>query len=157
MWPRAPLCRPRGAIFGTSAHSAERRGRPLCERKMRVALLLLPTICVALEAKWTPASDGGPARFSKRYRDAQGIDDSRWTSEDPPSAEWSIFPTTPGGWALAFVAGAIIFVMLGQGAPQPQGNVAGFAAPGNVAQPATRREAGPAGEAARAAFLKKYG
>ena len=126
--------------------------------KMRVALLLLPTICVALEAKWTPASDGGPARFSKRYRDAQGIDDSRWTSEDPPSAEWSIFPTTPGGWALAFVAGAVIFVMLGQGAPQPQGNVAGgFAAPGNVAQPATRREAGPAGEAARAAFLKKYG
>ena len=45
-------------------------------------LLLCFVSAAALEARWTPAADGGPARFSKRYRDAAGIDDSRWTEPD---------------------------------------------------------------------------
>jgi len=115
-------------------------------------LLLLAAVGVAsaLEAKWTPASDGGPARFSKRYRDAAGIDDSRWTNDGAGDDAWlSIFPTTPMGWALALVGAVLIFVMLGQPQMRPQAWQAGQRAGGE-------REEGPAGEAARAAFLKKY-
>ena len=39
--------------------------------QLALALAWLATT-VALEARWTPAGDG-PARFSKRYRDQQGI------------------------------------------------------------------------------------
>ena len=88
-------------------------------RGMRAILLvvLATTSAAALEAKWTPASDGGPARFSKKYRDAQGIDDSRWTKTDD-EAGFSIFPTTSAGWAIAAIAFVVIFVMLGQRPPQ---------------------------------------
>ena len=123
---------------------------------MRAILLvvLATTSAAALEAKWTPASDGGPARFSKKYRDAQGIDDSRWTNDGPRggSSSWNIFPETPTGWALAIVAGVFIFVMLGQCPPQPwqQGARLG----GRHAE--ADRAANQAAEAAREAFLRKY-
>ena len=115
-------------------------------RALAVLLVLAAGVTQALEAKWTPAGDG-PARFSKRYRDAAGIDDSRWTQTDDESS-WSIFPTTPMGWAMTAVAAVVIFVMLGQRPPQPWQT--GERIGGDVPR------AGPASEAARAAFLRKY-
>jgi len=105
----------------------------------------------ALEARWTPAADGGPARFSKKYRDAQGIDDSKWTNDySSSSAGWlpSLLPDTVGGWLLAAVCGVTIFILY------QQAEVPGIRRGETIGGGA--REAGPAGEAARAAFLKKY-
>ena len=62
-------------------------------------LLLCFVSAAALEARWTPAADGGPARFSKRYRDAAGIDDSRWTE---PDAEEGVSTST------LLLAGALV-------------------------------------------------
>jgi hypothetical protein len=88
---------------------------------MRVAvfhLLLSPLFlapCYALEARWTPASDGGPARFSKRYRDAAGIDDSRWIEKEQDSHMWlpRILPESPQGaaFALAYCLYTILYPM----------------------------------------------
>ena len=120
---------------------------------LALLLVFMATSALALDVKWTPASDGGPARFSKKYRDAQGIDDSRWTNEDDDdSSGLSLFPTTPGGWVLAAIAGFVIFVMLGQRAPQvwQTGQTVGGGAPAG-------RGGSSANDAARAAFLKKYG
>jgi hypothetical protein len=57
-------------------------------RSLLLLALVAPT--GALEARWTPAADGGPARFSKKHRDAAGIDDSRWvhTDEEVVSYAW---------------------------------------------------------------------
>ena len=110
--------------------------------------LLAAAAAHALEARWTPASDGGPARFSKSFRDAAGIDDSKWIDGEEDGGWPSLFPTTPGGWALAAVAGVAIFMMLGQQQLPPRGG-------DRVGGDNTAR--GPAGEAARAAFLKRYG
>ena len=65
----------------------------LCRRSSVPLVLLMLATVVALEATWTPASDGGPARFSKRHRDAAGIDDSRWTDDSvPPDGDNSLPP-----------------------------------------------------------------
>ena len=122
---------------------------------MRSSLLLLALLPVslALEAKWTPASDGGPARFSKRHRDAAGIDDSRWTGEGTQGggASWmpAVLPETPAGWILALCAAAAVYYLYQQ--QQPQANYARDAGGGGQ-----RRPPGEASEAARAAFLKKF-
>ena len=60
----------------------------------------------------------------------------------------SIFPTTPMGWALTIAGGVLIFVMLGNRPPQAW--QAGARVGGD------RQEQGPAGEAARQAFLRRY-
>ena len=103
----------------------------------------------ALQAKWTPAADGGPARFSKKYRDAAGIDDSRWLGDNDDGG-FSLWPTTPAGWAIAAVAAVFIFVLLGQNPVQQWQTGQRTGGDGGA-------QAAPAGEAARAAFLKKYG
>ena len=118
--------------------------------------LILSFFAVAsgLEARWTPASDGGPARFSKRHRDAQGIDDSRWIDDDSSSWAPKMFPETMEGWLVALACGVGMLLLYNS---QQQQNPAG---PGYRAggEPTARPgEAGQAGEAARAAFLKKYG
>ena len=115
-------------------------------RAPALLLVLAAGVAQALEAKWTPNGDG-PARFSKRYRDAAGIDDSRWATPDEESS-WNIFPTTPMGWAMTAVACVVIFVMLGQRPTQPWQT--GDRVGGDVPR------AGQASEAARAAFLRKY-
>ena len=115
---------------------------------MRLAVALVCCIAAAvhaLEARWTPASDGGPARFSKKYRDAAGIDDSKWTNDNDDASGLSLFPTTPMGWAMAAVLGVVIFVMLGQRPPQPWQRGERVGAGVAAAQPE-----GPASEAARA-------
>ena len=124
-----------------------------------VALLIALHGAAALEARWTPAADGGPARFSKRYRDAAGIDDSRWYADGDSGGSASIleriFPSTPGGWLFAIVAAAICLYFYTQ---QPQGgNTVGRDA---AATPswggAVRQPPGAASEAAREAFLKRF-
>ena len=120
---------------------------------MRRALVLSWLCCsYALNAKWTPAADGGPARFSKRYRDAQGIDDSRWTNDHPSRSggSWlpSVLPETLAGWLFAACAMALIYFLYQQQQPR-----AHYAQGGS----GTARPSSDAGEAARAAFLKKYG
>ena len=104
-----------------------------------------------LEARWTPASDGGPARFSKRYRDAQGIDDSRWGGGDNNENSWmpAIFPETMEGWLFACAACVGIYLLWQQQQQQqqPQGN--------RTAAPPTQRDR-DAQEAARRAFTAKY-
>ena len=116
----------------------------------------LATTVYCLEARWTPAADGGPARFSKRYRDAQGIDDSRWIDGDE-SSSWGpkIFPETTEGWLFALACG--VGMLLVYNSQQPQQQPAGPSGYRTGGEPARPGEAGPAGEAARAAFLKKYG
>ena len=108
--------------------------------------------CSALRAKWTPAADGGPARFSKRYRDAAGIDDSQWYSDGQDDWWVSLFPSTPQGWMLAcFASVAIYFLWNSSRQPSTQGATLG----GSTTQRGGAGE--PASEAARAAFLKRYG
>ena len=70
-------------------------------------------LAAALEAKWTPAADGGPARFSKKYRDAAGIDDSKWTDDggDGGGGFADLLPTTPQGWFTALLALGAIAVL----------------------------------------------
>ena len=114
---------------------------------------LLPTLlsaASALQAKWTPASDGGPARFSKKYRDAQGIDDSKWTNDGDDSG-FSLFPTTPEGWLLAAVAFVIIWIMLGVKQP------ANWQTGERVGGARGEQRGQSAAEAARAAALKRFG
>lgn len=125
-------------------------------RRLSSATLFLFSPAGALEAKWTPNGDG-PARFSKRYRDAAGIDDSRWIGEDDSSAApWlQVFPSTLEGWCFAILAmvGLCYLYMQQQQQQQPVGQN-----PTRPNQPNVRPgEAGAAGEAARAAFLRKYG
>ena len=95
-------------------------GEAAMSRSVPRQLLLLAvashSVCHALEAKWTPAADGGPARFSKKYRDAQGIDDSKWGGGDSASSSSrsggggiSIFPQSFGGWLLAIVAAWMMY------------------------------------------------
>ena len=62
-------------------------------------LLQFHLAALALRATWTPAGDG-PSRFSKKYRDAIGQDDSKWIDGDGDSWLPSIFPETPQGWML---------------------------------------------------------
>lgn len=118
-----------------------------------------PTLwCLALEARWTPAADGGPARFSKRYRDAQGIDDSRWIGrdDDQPTGVLQLFPSTPEGWLLAILAAGLLWVLYTQQHDANAGGSGGGARRARVGGDASGASS-QAGEAARAAFLKKYG
>jgi hypothetical protein len=130
------------------------------------AIVTLATlvVCSALEARWTPAADGGPARFSKRYRDAQGIDDSRWrdggsrSNSDSHSGTFlHIFPETMEGWLVASIAGVICAYLMLNGQAPTRWPARG----GNVA--ATPAGSGPssastlsAAEAAREAALKRH-
>ena len=109
-----------------------------------------------MEARWTPAADGGPARFSKRYRDAQGIDDSRWIGRDDeqPSGFLQLFPATLEGWLLALVAAGLLWVLYTQ---QQHADAGGGNTVRRGAAPPRSSAPSQAGEAARAAFLKKYG
>ena len=110
-------------------------------------LLLCFVSAAALEARWTPAADGGPARFSKRYRDAAGIDDSKWTE---PDAEEGVSTSTLLLAAALVLAGAYV---LHQERQKQGGNRVG----GGAAAPAGgRRAPTPAAEAARRAFLDKF-
>ena len=86
---------------------------------MRGWFLLIAVFAVsnALDVKWTPAADGGPSRFSKKYRDAAGIDDSRWTGTDDSSAGtilpglgW-LLPQSREGWLLAAAATICLLVV----------------------------------------------
>jgi len=126
---------------------------------MRLPLLLVSALvrCAnGLEARWTPAADGGPARFSKRYRDAAGIDDSKWTGDGEGSASWmpQVLPDTVQGWVVAALAAACIYALYLQQQPRPNyaRDTGGARWPGNAAS----RSAGEASEAAREAFLRKY-
>ena len=110
-------------------------------------------LCLALEARWTPAADGGPARFSKRYRDANGIDDSKWGGGDSheSSSSLQIFPSSTEGWMLALVAAALLYALYTQQQQRQFG-------PGRVRAGGDSSHApSQASEAARAAFMKKYG
>ena len=103
--------------------------------RLACALAWLATT-VALEARWTPAGDG-PARFSKRYRDQQGIgalsaptltfhhpcspcwrcclaDDSQWINGRRNDAGWlpGLLPETTLGWIVTVLAIAGILVLL---------------------------------------------
>lgn len=78
----------------------------------RWLLLSFAVAADGLEARWTPAADGGPARFSKRHRDAAGIDDSRWTQEDDVGGRFAkLLPGTAEGWAFAAM-GLVAIVVL---------------------------------------------
>merc|ERR1719424_1189879 len=82
-------------------------------RTLALRLAWLATT-LALEAKWTPAGDG-PSRFSKRYRDQAGIDDSRWTNDRRNDAGWfpsGLLPETTLGWIVTVLAIAGILVLL---------------------------------------------
>ena len=124
-------------------------------------LLLFAGCASALDAKWTPAADGGPARFSKRYRDAQGIDDSRWGGGDSASSRVSealvsVFPDSAGGWAIALLASAVLFVLMRQ--PSPAGRAMPVGGPGPFGGPVGGSH-GPrlsAADAAREAALKRH-
>ena len=129
---------------------------PHCELRALI-FAIFAAVASGLEARWTPASDGGPARFSKRHRDAQGIDDSRWIDGDE-SSSWGpkIFPETTEGWLFALACG--VGMLLVYNSQQQQQQPAGPSGYRTGGEPTARPgEAGPAGEAARAAFLKKYG
>ena len=121
---------------------------------LRAALFACQVAAVAcLEARWTPAADGGPARFSKRYRDAQGIDDSRWYGDGEGNRGSgggmfpSILPSSPIGWIFALMAAGAIYVLLNGTAPRGGATVGG----GNRAGAPSE-----ASEAARAAFLRRH-
>ena len=155
----------KSAHHGATTSLASQSRRPSAERSIdappcpfrRVLPMstraLLPTLlsaASALQAKWTPASDGGPARFSKKYRDAQGIDDSKWTNDGDDSG-FSLFPTTPEGWLLAAVAFVIIWIMLGVKQP------ANWQTGERVGGARGEQRGQSAAEAARAAALKRFG
>ena len=129
-------------------------------RGQRTALLLICAAGVAagLEARWTPAADGGPARFSKRYRDAAGIDDSRWHAPEGGGWGGGLFPQTTEGWLLAAMAIVGILILLPSRGPATSGGArAQEAAPPRAGVP--RRapgEASAAAEAARKAFLRRF-
>lgn len=112
-------------------------------------LCSLLAAATGLDVKWTPASDGGPARFSKRYRDAAGIDDSKWTDDADSGASWmpAVLPETPAGWAMAIAAAIACYFLYQQQQP-----VANYARDGHNAA----GRPGDATEAARAAFLKRF-
>lgn len=127
-------------------------------------LLAMLSVVAGLEARWTPASDGGPARFSKRYRDAAGIDDSRWTDDRASSdSGWypSVLPDTPAGWFGAIILAVLLYGVYQTQQPRAQfvGGTAGGGTAGGSGAPlpwGRSSSATDASEAARAAFLKKY-
>jgi len=119
-------------------------------------LLCSITPVASLEAKWTPASDGGPARFSKKYRDAAGIDDSRWTDDGGGGAAdgfASLLPNTPTGWATALLAlGAIAVLWPRAQAARAGGHTLGSApAPAYTGNPGLYAADPPAGAPSNAA------
>ena len=143
------FCRVRGA---------SRAALSLCANTvfMRAAKVLQQLQCAfmlavvsGLEARWTPASDGGPARFSKRHRDAAGIDDSRWTNDAEPGLGPSLFPQTVEGWLFACAACIGIYFLWQQQQTQHDAGHRTGGAP-------TQRDR-DAQEAARRAFTQKYG
>ena len=127
---------------------------------MRILILFsVIALAAALEAKWTPAADGGPARFSKKYRDAAGIDDSKWT-DDGGGGFADLLPTTPQGWftaLLALGAIAVLWPRAQAAAANRGGHTLGSAPaapayagnPGLYAQEPAARPAADAAEAAR--------
>ncbi|KAL1504169.1 hypothetical protein AB1Y20_010578 [Prymnesium parvum] len=126
-------------------------------RWLAVASLLGAQCCCALDAKWTPAADGGPARFSKRYRQAHGIDDSRWGGDDS-SVRYigdtfaQILPDSPLGWMLAALAGLMCLALLHY---QKEGAISSGSGR-TTASPSDQHIRTPAAEAAREAALKRH-
>ena len=116
--------------------------------------MLFHLASLALEARWTPAADGGPARFSKRYRDKQGIDDSRWTDEGSSAFVVRLLMETLEGCALAALALCALFALFY--ACQAAAGTGGKALGCGGASAVRQREAVEASEAARQAFLAKY-
>lgn len=110
-----------------------------------------------MRAKWTPAQDGGSARFSKKYRDAAGIDDSKYyelqqqTTNYPHNLVAHLLPNDAKGWALAAIALAALLVVL---RPRVANRLARRDAARQLGGRAKR--APTAAEAARTAFLQKY-
>ena len=117
-----------------------------------VTLMQKTYLSHGLEARWTPAADGGPARFSKRYRDSQGIDDSKWYSDGEAPAWWlpQMLPEGPTGWISAIIVALCIYALYHSQQPR-----AYYATGGRTDGKPPSSE--PAAEAARAAFVKKYG
>lgn len=124
-----------------------------------VFLLILHNLqyTLALEAKWTAASDGGPARFSKKWRDANGIDDSQWVGDGSASngvmnAFIKVLPDSASGWLITMIATSLclLFFWLGRKeiGPQRTGHTTGGA-------PESERQHLNAAEAARAAALRR--
>ena len=118
-------------------------------RVMSLLLALVLPIALALDIKWTPATDGGSARFSKRHRDAAGIDDSQWTGEKENDT-WmpSVLPDTLGGWVMAASGVALCYYLYRQ--QQEPGHYA------RETRADGRQQPSEASEAARAAFLKRF-
>ncbi len=107
-----------------------------------------------MKAKWTPAQDGGSARFSKKYRDAAGIDDSRYYDSQPQgnlASVAALLPHDAAGWALAAIALAALLAVL---RPSVANRLARRDAARQLGGRAKR--APTAAEAARTAFLQKY-
>eukprot|EP00320_Phaeocystis_rex_P021544 CAMPEP_0119066624 /NCGR_PEP_ID=MMETSP1178-20130426/9129_1 /TAXON_ID=33656 /ORGANISM="unid sp, Strain CCMP2000" /LENGTH=147 /DNA_ID=CAMNT_0007048233 /DNA_START=40 /DNA_END=483 /DNA_ORIENTATION=+ len=125
---------------------------------------------LALEARWTPNGDG-PARFSKRYRDQAGIDDSRWTDDRRAGAGWlpgGLLPESPLGWIITALAVVGIATLLQRtaapgsaAAGQPLGSTAdAAAAPGPLPWGRPRAVEGAASSQdareKREAFLRRF-
>ena len=108
-----------------------------------------------MKAKWTPAEDGGSARFSKRYRDAAGIDDSRYYAQEQTTHNLALvaalLPHDAAGWALAAIALAALLAVLRTRAANRLVRRDAMRKLGGRA-----KRAPTAAEAARTAFLQKY-
>jgi len=100
--------------------------------------LLAATPACALEARWTPAADGGPARFSKKHRDSQGIDDSRWTKSDEESVSYTGLVVALG---LVAVGAYVLFEDRRQRPAEVGGRLGGAAASAGAGSTATAEEA----------------
>ena len=109
---------------------------------MRILILFsVIALAAALEAKSTPAA-GGRSASLKKYRDAAGIDDSKWTNDggDGGGGFADLLPTTPQGWFTALLALGAIAVLW----PRAQAAAAAAAAALGSA-PAAPAYAGPPG------------
>eukprot|EP00962_Isochrysis_galbana_P032833 scaffold10868_cov121-Isochrysis_galbana.AAC.8 len=122
-------------------HRLDPAGRLLELAPMRSPAFLLLALVVptgALEARWTPASDGGPARFSKRHRDAAGIDDSRWAQTDEQAVSYTGLFLALG---LAAVGAYVLYQDRRQSPAGDGGRLGGAPAPAMAGSAATAADA----------------
>ena len=108
-------------------------------------LILFSVIALARRSK---RSDAEPptavrARFSKKYRDAAGIDDSKWTNDggDGGGGFADLLPTTPQGWFTALLALGAIAVLWPRRRRRPPTAAGTRSAPRLL--PRRRRKSGP--------------